>query len=84
MKLVNKLKCADNFWVYNIFLGVLVCPQSVDGIQVRTISKISQPRFGLKIFVDSNSVCYWPPACGLCLNYEVVEFQPRTVTPSKI
>ena len=28
-------------------------------------------------------MCYWPPVCGLFLNYKVVEFQPRTVTPPK-
>ena len=28
-------------------------------------------------------VCYWPPVCGVCSNYEVVEFQPRKVTPPK-
>ena len=24
--------------------------------------------------------CYWPPVCEVCPNYEVVEFQPRTLT----
>ena len=28
-------------------------------------------------------VCYWPPVSGVCRNDEVVEFQPRTVTPPK-
>ena len=28
-------------------------------------------------------VCYWPPVRGVCPNYEVVEFKPRTVTPPK-
>ena len=26
-------------------------------------------------------VCYRPPVRGVCPNYEVIEFQPRTVTP---
>ena len=26
-------------------------------------------------------VCYWQLVCGVFPNYEVVDFQPRTVTP---
>ena len=26
-------------------------------------------------------LCNWPQVCEVCLNYEVVVFQPRTVTP---
>ena len=29
------------------------------------------------------SVWFWPPVHELCPNYEVVEFQPRTVTPTE-
>ena len=29
----------------------------------------------------SSCVCFRPPARGVCPKYEVVEFQPRTVTP---
>ena len=28
-------------------------------------------------------VCYCPPVRGVCTNYEVVDSQPQTVTPSK-
>ena len=28
-------------------------------------------------------LCYWLPVRGVCPNYEVVEFQPRKVTPTK-
>ena len=28
-------------------------------------------------------VCYWPPARGVCPNYQVVEFKTQTVTPKK-
>ena len=28
-------------------------------------------------------VCYWALVCGLCLNYEVVDFQYQTMTPLK-
>ena len=31
----------------------------------------------------SRCVCYRPPVYGLCPNYELVEFQPRAVTPPK-
>ena len=33
------------------------------------------------IFRKFVCMCCWPPARGVCTNYEVVEFQPRTVTP---
>ena len=29
-------------------------------------------------------VCYWPPVRGVCPNYEVLDFQPWTVTPPKL
>ena len=29
------------------------------------------------VIIVSVCVCYWPPVCRVCLNYKVVEFQPR-------
>ena len=37
----------------------------------------------LYVYISLTCVCYYPPVRGVCPNYEVVEFQPRTVTPLK-
>ena len=37
----------------------------------------------LKLQASGVCVCDLPLILGVCLNYEVVEFQPRTVTPLK-
>ena len=47
---------------------------------LRSSSRNSINKLCFNGFDDCCCCCYWPPVREVCLNYEVMDFQPRTLT----